>query len=97
MLLKLGIGCGLLLTSLLAVVAIRRSKTAERLFAWLSSAALFLFLILAGDAVTGTLLHGTVFMTEVHRVLLNPLFQLSAVYVAIYAMALSILHAWGEK
>ncbi|MEV5025954.1 hypothetical protein MRBLPE1_001468 [Paenibacillus sp. LPE1-1-1.1] len=76
------------------------SRSACRIFDGLAVAAAFLFFVTAADAVAGTLVHDTVFMTEVHRVFKNPVFLLSGAYLGPYALArIAMLpgHLFGSK
>lgn len=65
----------------------RLSGMASRIFDGIAVVAAFLFFVTAADAVAETLLHDTVFMTEVHRVLANPVFLASGAYLGPYALA----------
>ncbi|MFN0224000.1 hypothetical protein [Paenibacillus sp. KR2-11] len=54
---------------------------------WYGAAALvsmYVFGLVAADAVAGILLRGTVMMTEVHRIFYNPLFLAAGAYLGLY-------------
>lgn len=65
----------------------RASKGASLIFDGLAVIALFLFFVIAAAAVMGTIADDTVFMTEVHKVLINPLFLASGAYLGPYTIA----------
>ncbi|CAM4185630.1 hypothetical protein FHS16_000120 [Paenibacillus endophyticus] len=81
------IGAALAAGTGLLVWISRQSGMASRIFDGIAVAAAFLFFVTAADALAQTLLHDTVFMTEVHRVLANPVFLTSGAYLGPYVMA----------
>jgi hypothetical protein len=68
---------------------------------WISDlAGLFSFFVLfaiAAESVLETLLHHTVFMTEVHQFLLNPLFLAGGGYLGPYLLALMTEKVWKQE
>ncbi|NIK76060.1 hypothetical protein FHS15_001167 [Paenibacillus castaneae] len=62
------------------------SKMASRLFNAAAVVALFLLFVILAEAVMKTITHDTVFMTEVHRILLNPVFLASGSYLGPYTL-----------
>lgn len=81
------IGAALAVGTVLIVWISHMSRLASRIFDGIAVAAVFLFFVTAADAVAETLVHDTVFMTEVHRVLKNPVFLISGAYLGPYALA----------
>jgi len=81
------IGISLAIAAVVLIGCFVRWTTVRRLADGLASFAL----ICAGAAVSGTILrviqHDTVYMTEVHRVLLNPAFLLGGGYLLLYTTA----------
>lgn len=83
---------------------------AALLLAWLSSiskgwgrwidglAVLFFFLmfVIVSAAVVKTLLRGTVFMTEVHGVLYNPIFLAGGAYIGPYTLS-ALIRSFRSK
>ncbi|MFD1953694.1 hypothetical protein ACFSL6_05735 [Paenibacillus thailandensis] len=63
----------------------------------IAAAALFIALTVVAGAIVRTILHRTVFMTEVHMVLLNPLFILCGAYLSFYLLASSLLASLGTE
>lgn len=63
------------------------SAMARRLTDYAGLTALFAVFVLAGSSITETLLHDTVFMTEVHKFLLHPLFLIGTAYLGPYLLA----------
>jgi ABC-type Co2+ transport system permease subunit len=81
------IGIALAAGAAVVAVLIRYSEIAGKVLDGVAAAAFFVFALVAADVVRGTLVHDTVFMTEVHRVLLNPWFLASGMYLGPYALA----------
>ncbi|MBH5317257.1 transposase [Paenibacillus sp. GSMTC-2017] len=82
-----------LLSTVIAVLSSKMER-ARQLFDWVACLAIFIFSINAATAVLRTNLDGTVFMTEVHSVLMNPAFLISGAYLGIYGLARVALIAW---
>ncbi|WP_424768056.1 hypothetical protein [Paenibacillus sp. sgz302251] len=80
------IGSGLAVFSVIIGWSSRVSAMAGRIFDSLAAAALFVGFIIAAAAVAESVIHDTVFMTEVHRVLLNPFFLISGAYLGPYVV-----------
>ncbi|OBZ12349.1 MULTISPECIES: hypothetical protein [Bacillales] len=80
------IGAGLAVGSALIAWISKMSGTISRIFDGIAVAAAFLFFVVSADAVLGTIADGTLFMTEVHRVLENPVFLASGAYLGPYAI-----------
>ncbi|QAY66611.1 hypothetical protein [Paenibacillus protaetiae] len=74
-----------------------RDARAKEWCDYAAAAALFLFIMSVSGSVARTLLHGTVFLTEVHIVLLNPLFMASGAYLALYSIAAAFIYAAGSR
>lgn len=71
-----------------------RSRKAQLVMDALAAILLFTTFISIAAAIARTMLKGTVFMTEIHAVLLNPVFMIGGAYLAIYTparMALNVL------
>ncbi|WP_138752479.1 hypothetical protein [Paenibacillus sinopodophylli] len=81
------IGAALVVGTVLVVWMSRISEVASRVLDGAAALAVFLFFVTAADAVAETLLHDTIFMTEVHRVLANPIFLASGAYLGPYLLA----------
>lgn len=62
------------------------SGMASRLFDVVAVVAAFMFFVIAADAIRETIVHDTVFMTEVHEVLVNPFFLGAGAYLGPYAI-----------
>ncbi|MFF2888861.1 hypothetical protein [Paenibacillus sp. NPDC057967] len=72
----------------------------EKVRRWLDGLgcfAAFVFFVAVSGAVLKTLLDDTVFMTEVHSVLLNPAFLISGAYLGPYGVSRLALLAWRGK
>ena len=80
------IGAALAVGAVLIAWISRISGTASRIFDGAAVVAAFLFFVVAADAVMQTLADGTVFMTEVHRVLENPFFLASGAFLGPYTI-----------
>ncbi|ANY70823.1 hypothetical protein BBD42_18515 [Paenibacillus sp. BIHB 4019] len=60
----------------------------------LAAILLFVTFVSIASAIARTMLRDTVFMTEIHAVLLNPVFIIGGAYLAIYTparMAINVL------
>ncbi|MFS0840035.1 hypothetical protein [Paenibacillus sp. 1P03SA] len=66
---------------------------AKRIMDTAAYAALVLFSGIAGVTVSEILVNGTVFMTSVHKVFLNPLFLASGGWLGLYALQRLIVEA----
>ncbi|WP_338552294.1 hypothetical protein [Paenibacillus sp. KS-LC4] len=64
-----------------------RSPKTQLVMDTLAAILLFTTFISIASAVARTMLRDTVFMTEIHAVLLNPVFIIGGAYLAIYATA----------
>jgi len=91
------IAAGLAAASLVFAAAGGRFEKARRSLDALGCLASFVFFVAVADAVLKTLLDDTVFMTEVHRVLLNPAFLISGAYLGPYGVSRLALLAWQRK
>ncbi|WP_337099626.1 transposase [Paenibacillus sp. YIM B09110] len=79
-------GIGLAAGALLLGWISGRSAGLRRLCDGLAVIAFFLFFVIASAAVATTITRDTVFMTEVHRVLINPVFLASGAYIGPYTL-----------
>ncbi|MBO7744744.1 hypothetical protein I8J29_11085 [Paenibacillus sp. MWE-103] len=71
-----------------------KSRGARRLLDVAAVLAYLAFFAEAAHAVMRTLLDDTVFMTQVHEVLLSPLFMAGGGYLGVYALSLLAARAW---
>lgn len=62
----------------------------------IAAAAFWMAAATSAGAVARTILRGTVLMTEVHLLFLNPFFIASAAYLAFYGLSLAIARALGD-
>ncbi|MBM7566731.1 hypothetical protein [Paenibacillus sacheonensis] len=69
-------------------------ESARWLLDVLAVAAYLLFFGESAHAVMKTLLDDTVFMTQVHEVLLSPLFLISGAYFGPYGLSLLLAQIW---
>ncbi len=90
------IGIVLAAGAIIIALLIRYSSIAGKAIDTIAALAFFTFAVIAADVVRGTLAHDTVFMTEVHRVLLNRWFLASASYVGTYTLARLVLLIWQK-
>lgn len=65
----------------------KTSRTASRIFDGIAWISFFVFFVIAASAVIETIADGTVFMTEVHHVFLNPLLLASGAYLGPYTLS----------
>lgn len=91
------IAAGLAAASLLFAAAGGRYVKARRTLDALACLAAFVFFVTVAGAVLKTLLDDTVFMTEVHSVLLNPAFLISGAYLGPYGVSRLALLVWRGK
>ncbi|KQO18002.1 hypothetical protein [Paenibacillus sp. Leaf72] len=71
-----------------------RSRKALLVMDALAAILLFATFVSIASAIARTMLRDTVFMTEIHAVLLNPVFIIGGAYLAIYTparMAINVL------
>ncbi|REK75834.1 hypothetical protein [Paenibacillus paeoniae] len=87
----------LALTSLAALAMMLKYERVRRGLDGLACLVTFVFFVAVSGAVMGTLLDDTVFMTEVHRVLLNPAFLISGAYLGPYGVSRLALLAWRGR
>lgn len=80
------IGIGLAAGTMLLVWGWSRSPRARMILDIAGIAAFFLFFVLTARAVIRTLADGTVFMTHVHEILLQPLFLICGAYLGPYVL-----------
>ncbi|RJE91128.1 hypothetical protein D3P07_03395 [Paenibacillus sp. 1011MAR3C5] len=92
------IAAGLAIVSVALAAAGGKYEKAKRGLDGLACLAAFVFFVAVSGAVLKTLLDDTVFMTEVHSVLLNPAFLISGAYLGPYGVSrLALLAAWRGK
>lgn len=85
------IGAALAVGAVIVAWSSRVNKIAKQVFDGIAVIALFVFFVIAATGVMETLVHDTVFMTEVHHVLLNPFFLASGAYLGPYAVGRAAL------
>lgn len=93
------LGAGLAAGAAAVVWVSRRYRSAGRVLDGIAAAAAFLFFVLSATAVRDTIVHGTVFMTEVHRIFLHPVFLASGAYLGPYFlghMVMRVISSIGE-
>lgn len=81
------IGAVLAISSLVAGWIGYRSKSALKILDGAGAAAFLLVMTIIGTAVLRTIMNGTVFMTEIHAILLNPIFLTAGSYLSVYVLA----------
>ncbi|QHT62620.1 hypothetical protein GXP70_23325 [Paenibacillus lycopersici] len=69
---------------------------ARRLLDLLGAAAYMIFFAETARAVLKTLLDDTVFMTQVHEILLRPLFLICGGYLGPYGLSLLLAQLWAR-
>lgn len=88
------IAIGLAVFSIAAAIAGGKYEKVRRGLDGLACLAAFVFFVVTASAVMKTLLDDTVFMTEVHSVLLNPSFLISGAYLGPYGVSKLAVMAW---
>ncbi|MHA6485240.1 hypothetical protein ACX1C1_25445 [Paenibacillus sp. strain BS8-2] len=94
---ELWTGLGMVLSALVVFWLMRLTNEIQRLIDGLACAALVVFGTIAGAAVARTLANDTVFMTEVHSVLLNWAFLIAGAYLGIYGAARLAYLVWPRR
>ncbi|MDQ0061176.1 hypothetical protein [Paenibacillus harenae] len=74
-----------------------KSASWRRLCDGLAVVAFFLFFVIASSAAASTIMRGTVFMTEVHLVLINPAFLASGAYIGPYTLSKLASRLWVKS
>ncbi|MCA0755355.1 hypothetical protein KP806_09855 [Paenibacillus sp. N4] len=90
------LGAGLAAGAAVVVWFSRRYRSAGRFLDGIAAAAAFLFFVLSAAAVRDTIVHGTVFMTEVHRIFLHPVFLASGAYLGPYVLGQMVLRVFSS-
>lgn len=88
------IGAVLAIASLIAGWIGYRSSAALRILDGAGAIAFFLVMTIIGAAIMRTIMNGTVFMTEIYAILLNPMFLTAGSYLSVYTLSRIVLNGY---